>query len=51
MQQSRHSEEPAGGPEHREERTCIGLKTRNADPSPPKAVLRMTAFAAFFRNL
>ena len=50
-QPSRHSEEPAGGPEHREGRTCICLNTRNADPSPQKAVLRMTVLDGFFRSL
>ena len=46
-----HAEEPAGGPEPSEGRICICLKTRNADPSPQKARLRMTALAAFLRSL
>ena len=31
-----------------EGRTCICLRTRNADPSPQKAELRMTVLEAFF---
>jgi hypothetical protein len=46
----RHAEEPAGGPEHRERRICMGLKTRNADPSLPRAEPRMTVLREFFRN-